>query len=135
MELPDVGTGEFRFPVDNAMISCGWGCYYGHRGTDIQNRYDRWGKVLAADRGVIMQVSYDRWGGNWVKINHNNGWVSYYGHMRSPCPLPVGTVVDKGDEIGDIGMTGLATGPHVHFFLEWQGSRRDACTVLNCSGR
>lgn len=133
MELPEVGTGEFRYPVDNANISCPWGCYYGHRGTDFVNRYDRWGDVKAADRGTIMQVSYDGIGGNWVKIDHHNGWVSYYGHMRAPCPLPVGTVVDKGDVIGPIGMTGWATGPHVHFFLEWQGSRRDACSVMDCS--
>ena len=56
---PDVGTGTFRFPVDNPIISCPWGCYYGHRGTDVQNRYNLWGKVLAADRGVIMKIGYD----------------------------------------------------------------------------
>ena len=131
---PDVGTGTFRFPVDNPIISCPWGCYYGHRGTDVQNRYNLWGKVLAADRGVIMKIGYDGISGNYVIIDHKNGYESYYGHMRVPCPLAVGTVVDKGQEIGDIGMTGLATGPHVHFFINENGNRRDACTILNCNG-
>ena len=128
MEPPNVGTGVFRFPVDNWIISCGWGCYYGHRGTDIQNRYNLWGPVLAADRGVISKVSYDSIGGNWVIIDHNNGMTSYYGHMREPSFLPVGTVVDKGQQIGWIGMTGWATGPHVHFFITVNGERRDACS-------
>ncbi|MCR5794598.1 MAG: peptidoglycan DD-metalloendopeptidase family protein [Solobacterium sp.] len=133
MELPDVGTGIFRFPVDNPHISCGWGCYYGHRGTDVQNRYNLWGDVLAADRGVIIENSYNGIGGNLVVIDHNNGYTSYYGHMREPSFLPVGTIVDKGQVIGHIGMTGWATGPHVHFYLTYNGERRDACTVLNCT--
>lgn len=116
-ELPNVGTGIFRFPVDNAIISCGWGCYYGHRGVDFQNLYNKWDYVHAADRGVISKVAYHYVNGNYVLINHNNGLSSYYGHMRELSPLPVGTVVDKGDIIGRIGMTGYATGPHVHFFI------------------
>ncbi len=133
MEYPDVGTGSFRFPVDNPNISCPWGCYYGHRGTDITNRYEPWGKVFAADRGVIKENSFNYISGNYVIIDHNNGYESYYGHMRVPSPLPVGTVVDKGEVIGDIGMTGRANGPHVHFFINEFGERRDACSgFLDC---
>lgn len=134
---PGVGTGQFRYPVDNAAISCGWGCYFGHKGTDFINMYDSWGEVIAADSGVVETNSYNSVNGWYVRINHNNGYVSYYGHMRSQSDLPVGAIVEKGQVIGQIGMTGYATGPHVHFFLEYNGERHNACEVRDfpsCEG-
>ena len=127
MVLPGTGTGSFRWPVDNPYISCHWGCYYGHRAIDIQNAYDRYGNIYAADRGVIEVNSYNGINGNYIIIDHNNGYETYYGHMNVPSPLEEGTVVDKGDIIGQIGMTGLATGPHTHFFIMYEGERRDPC--------
>lgn len=124
-----IGTGSFRYPVDNAEITCAWGCYYGHRGTDIADAYDRWGDVYAADNGTVKEVGYNSVNGNYIKIDHNNGFVTYYGHMRLPTTLQVGDIVQKGDVIGHIGMTGMATGPHVHFFIEENGERRNACEV------
>lgn len=126
-QLPDVGTGVYRFPVDNPAISCSFGCYFGHEGTDIVNQYDRWGDVYAADTGVIETNSYNSINGNYVVINHNNGYKTYYGHMRELSELPEGTVVTKGQMIGHIGMTGLATGPHVHFMVEVDEKHVDAC--------
>ncbi len=127
LQLPDTGTGTFQWPVDNPHISCQWGCYAGHRAIDIQNAYDRYGNIYAADRGVIEINSYNGINGNYVIINHNNGYETYYGHMNVPSPLAVGTIVDKGDIIGQIGMTGLATGPHTHFFIMYEGERRNPC--------
>ncbi|MBR3357379.1 MAG: peptidoglycan DD-metalloendopeptidase family protein [Solobacterium sp.] len=128
MELPDVGTGTYRWPVNNPIISCGWGCYWGHRGTDIVNEYEPYGDIYAADRGVVEKNEYHYINGNYIVINHNNGFHTYYGHMREPSELEVGTVVDKGQVIGHIGMTGAATGPHVHFFIyEDDETRHDAC--------
>lgn len=118
---PRVGTGVFRLPTDYASVSCDWGCYWGHTAIDVQNRYNKWGSVLAADRGVIVSNTYDGIGGYQVVINHNNGYYTYYGHMARPSPLPIGSVVAKGEYIGDIGMTGLATGPHVHFEIRTGG--------------
>ena len=126
-QLPDVGTGVYRFPVENPAISCGYGCYFGHEGTDIVNQYDRWGDVYASDTGVVEKNSYDGISGNYIVINHNNGYKTYYGHMREQSELQVGTVVTKGQMIGHIGMTGLATGPHVHFMVEVDDKNVDAC--------
>lgn len=129
---PGVGTGSFRYPVDNTGITCMWGCYYGHRGTDFVDQYNAWGDVYAADNGVIEEVGYNSVNGNYVIINHNNGYETYYGHMNVPCILGEGTVVSKGEVIGHIGMTGLATGPHVHMYFKLNGERHDACEFLDC---
>lgn len=131
-EIPGVGTGSFRYPVENVGITCEWGCYYGHRGTDFVDQYNSWGDVYAADNGTILEVGYNSISGNYVKIDHNNGYVTYYGHMNVPCELPEGTVVNKGDVIGHIGMTGQATGPHVHMYFEVNGERENACNIFDC---
>ncbi|MBO7703563.1 MAG: peptidoglycan DD-metalloendopeptidase family protein [Solobacterium sp.] len=127
MQIPGVGTGTFQWPVDNPIISCAWGCYYGHRAIDIQNAYDRYGNIYASDRGTIEVNSYNSINGNYIIIDHNNGYETYYGHMNVPSPLEVGTIVDKGDIIGQIGMTGYATGPHTHFFIMYNGDRYNPC--------
>lgn len=118
---PRVGSGKFTWPVENPSISCPQGCYGGHVGTDIQNRYNLYGKVLAADRGVVEINSYHPINGYYYVINHNNGYWTYYGHMSHPGFFAVGDVVAQGEEIGDIGMTGMATGPHVHFEIRNSG--------------
>lgn len=115
MVIPNVGSGNLRMPVDNAYVSCGWYCYAGHRALDVQNRYNKYGSVKAADRGTIVEVGSGPVTGNYVIINHNNGLWTYYGHMHRPCYYGVGYTVSKGEVIGQIGMTGRATGPHVHF--------------------
>ena len=71
--------------------------------------------------------------GNYIVIDHGNGYQTYYGHMNVPSPLAVGTRVDQGDVIGQIGMTGIATGPHVHFFIIYNGERKNPCDgYLGC---
>ncbi|MBR2685732.1 MAG: peptidoglycan DD-metalloendopeptidase family protein [Erysipelotrichaceae bacterium] len=137
MIIPGVGTGSFRYPVANPHISCHWGCYNNaawgfHSGVDIQNNGNRYGSVLAADRGTIEEVGYNSINGYYVYINHNNGYRTYYGHMASMCYFPVGTNVEKGEVIGQIGMTGAATGPHVHFVIYTGREKHDACIWLGC---
>ena len=133
--IPGVGTGTYRWPVENVIISCYWGCYWGHQAIDIQNAYNKWDKVYAADRGTVIENAYNYISGNYVVIDHGDGYTSYYGHMIAPSPIPVGSVVDKGDYIGDIGMTGRATGPHVHFYIAYNGTKLNPCNgFLDCTG-
>jgi murein DD-endopeptidase MepM/ murein hydrolase activator NlpD len=58
--------------------------------------------------------------GNLVKVQHSNGYVSYYMHL-SRILVHNGQHVAQGDRIGLVGMTGLATGPHLDFRLELHG--------------
>lgn len=127
---PHIGSGHFRWPVDSVSITCGWYCYSGHTATDVQNRYNFYGKVLASDRGTIVENSYTGYNGYYQVIDHNNGYTTYYGHMSGPGFFPVGTVVQQGEEIGNIGMTGFATGPHVHFEIRLNGTRLDPQSVV-----
>ncbi|MEG0076988.1 M23 family metallopeptidase [Anaerorhabdus sp.] len=118
LEIPGNGTGTFRYPIDNPIITCRWGCYSGHKAVDFQNPYNRYGNVYAADRGTVYEVGYTGINGNYMIIDHGNtGYRTYYGHMNKPTDLKVGDRVDKGEVIGQIGMTGKASGPHVHFFI------------------
>jgi len=127
---PHIGSGHFRWPVEVASITCSWYCYAGHQATDVQNRYNFYGQVLASDRGTIVESSYTGINGYYVVIDHNNGYTTYYGHMSGPGFFPVGTVVQQGEAIGNIGMTGYATGPHVHFEIRYQGQRLDPETMV-----
>ena len=133
LQLSGYGTGSFRWPVDNPTITCLWGCYAGHRAIDIQNAYNHYGNIYAADNGVIEEAGYNGINGNYVVIDHQNGYETYYGHMNVPCFYEVGDTVEKGDIIGQLGMTGVATGPHTHFFIMYNDERKNPCDgFLDC---
>ena len=72
--------------------------------------------IFAANNGVVEKADYNYINGNYVVINHNNGYYSYYGHM-SKILVQKGQTVARGEEIGKIGQTGWATGPHTHFAI------------------
>lgn len=70
--------------------------------------------VYAVAGGVVQRAGYDRVGGNRVTILHDNGVVTYYGHLGSILVKP-GNRVETGQQIGSEGSTGVSTGRHVHF--------------------
>jgi murein DD-endopeptidase MepM/ murein hydrolase activator NlpD len=130
--LQGVGSGNFRYPVNNPRITCGWYCYRGHTAIDIVDRYNRYATIVAADRGVIERRSYNSLAGHFVVVNHNNGLKTQYNHMSSPAFYPPGVSVEKGEAIGRVGSTGLSTGPHVHFVIMRNGTRVNPCSYLGC---
>ena len=128
-----IGSGNLAYPVEHPEIICEYGCYAGFESIDFINRYNRWGNVLAVDTGSIKEKGYTDELGNYVIIDHHNGYQSVYGHMYLPCSLEVDTIVRKGDVIGKIGMTGKATGPHLTFSLYKDDVPVNACSALmNC---
>jgi murein DD-endopeptidase MepM/ murein hydrolase activator NlpD len=130
--VPGIGTGKFRWPVDNPVISCRWGCYSGHKAIDIVNIHNQYGNIYAADRGIVKVSGWHYINGYYMVINHNNGFMTQYNHMSRPPFYPVGVAVEKGEIIGRIGMTGWATGPHVHFAIIVNGSEVDPCRYMGC---
>ena len=70
--------------------------------------------IYAVTNGVISEVSYRKQDGNYVCINHNNGYYTCYAHMAKQ-NVVVGQVVERGEVIGFMGHSGWATGTHLHF--------------------
>lgn len=76
--------------------------------------------IYAANSGVVYKKSRDSVNGIYIVINHNNGYYTQYNHMSKAESLSVGDYVEKGQVIGYVGMTGQASGPHLHFAV-WYG--------------
>lgn len=113
---------------------CGTRTYDGHLGTDISTWPFPWHlktnnlvEVVAAESGVIIGKEDGNsdencsWGTgqywNAVYIRHDDGSVSWYGHMKkfSLTNKPVGASVNKGEYLGILASSGYSTGPHLHF--------------------
>jgi murein DD-endopeptidase MepM/ murein hydrolase activator NlpD len=107
-----------------------------HGGTDLSMGGANGKPIHAAAPGKVVEVKTDSDGyGNYVTIDHGNGWYTRYGHMLEKSPLKQGDTVKAGDTIGKVGSTGNSTGPHLHFeVLEGgtgQSNRRDAQPFLD----
>ena len=70
--------------------------------------------VRAAMAGRVSQVGSDDSFGNYVVISHHSGYRTFYAHM-SVVRVKPGAYVGNAERIGDVGSTGLSTGPHLHF--------------------
>jgi murein DD-endopeptidase MepM/ murein hydrolase activator NlpD len=72
--------------------------------------------VMTTADGVVVSAKYSRGEGNCVRIRHNNRMETYYLHLsRFAKGIKPGKQVTQGDVIGFVGMTGLATGPHLDY--------------------
>lgn len=90
-----------------------------HRGIDIgaPNGTD----VLATDAGKVIVAGFGRSYGNYVVIDHGNGYTSLYAHNSRLC-VSVGDTVARGEVIAKVGSTGNSTGPHIHFEISKNGA-------------
>ena len=99
-----------------------------HRGVDYAA--DSGTPVMATSDGVVIHRGPKGGLGNAVEIRHPNGFVTRYGHLRGfPQGITVGTRVKQSDVIGYVGMTGLATGPHLHYEMLRSGRHMDPLSV------
>lgn len=127
-EIPNVGTKNWGWPTNQGYtISSpyGWrvdpidGSRSLHTGLDIAGT-GLGSPVYASDNGTVIKSEYNGSGyGNYIVINHNNGYYTSYAHMNQRISN-VGDVVAKGQVIGYVGQTGRATGPHLHYEA-WYG--------------
>lgn len=86
--------------------------------------------IMATADGVVIHRGPKGQLGNAVEIRHPNGFVTRYGHMSGfRRGINVGTRVHQSDIIGYVGMTGLATGPHLHYEMLRSGRRMDPLSV------
>jgi len=90
------------------------GLWRAHRGIDYAAPLGS--RVLATADGVVEFMGHRGELGNLVVLRHYGRFLTYYGHLHGFADnLSVGSKVQKGQLIGYVGMTGLATGPHVHY--------------------
>lgn len=80
--------------------------------------------------GKVTEVGYDENGyGNYVVVDHGNGYTSLYGHLQK-ATVKQGDTVSAGQQVGVIGSTGKSSGPHLHLRVHKNGQSIDPRTVI-----
>jgi murein DD-endopeptidase MepM/ murein hydrolase activator NlpD len=99
-----------------------------HPGIDIAAPLGTPVRAIAA--GQVIFAGPDSTGAVVVQIEHAPNVISLYGHMQDPPAVKVGDVVATGQVIGSVGVTGITTGPHLHFAISLDGLPIDPSAVL-----
>jgi murein DD-endopeptidase MepM/ murein hydrolase activator NlpD len=97
-----------------------------HNGTDYGAAVGT--PVWAAGDGRVVRSAYNNINGNYVFIQHGNNVITRYLHLHRRS-VSVGDRVRQGQTIGSVGMTGMATGPHLHYEFLVNGAHRNPRTV------
>lgn len=95
------------------------GNYSFHTGVDLGAGYGT--PVYASRSGTVTEAAYGEIYGNYVTINHEDGYSTLYGHMEYST-VSAGQWVSQGEVIGYVGSTGWSTGAHLHFTVYYYGS-------------
>lgn len=127
--VPSVYTGgSMRWPVVGGGNYISQYFHYGHYAIDIAA--DTGTRVMAAAGGVVTFAGWKNNGGGYqVWIAHGSGLYTTYNHM-SAVSVGRGQHVARGQQVGRVGMTGNATGPHLHFEV-WRGPIWDGGVRVN----
>ena len=131
-----------RKPVNNAIMRSGFGgrrhpilgYVKMHTGVDWATAYGT--PIFASGNGVVEKVGPEGGYGKYVRLKHNNGYETAYGHMSAFAKgMEVGKRVRQGQVIGFVGSTGQSTGPHVHYEILVNGRFVDPMRVKLPRGR
>jgi murein DD-endopeptidase MepM/ murein hydrolase activator NlpD len=135
VESPVLGR-NFQWPLQGPITT-----YYGeagplwrtgyHPGLDIGVPVGT--PIRAIADGVVIEAEgdgYNRGYGHYVKVDHGGGLHSLYAHM-SVVSAREGDSVGAGSVLGQVGMTGVTTGPHLHLEVRQDGATRDPLRYIN----
>ncbi len=131
-----------RKPVNNAIMRSGFGSRRHpilgyvkmHTGVDWATPYGT--PIFASGNGVVETAGWEGGYGKYVKLKHNNGYETAYGHMSAFAKgLEVGKRVRQGQVIGFVGSTGQSTGAHVHYEILVNGRFVDPMRIKLPRGR
>lgn len=101
----------------------------GHPGFDISSYVGD--DVFAFTSGTVVHIESGTFGfGKYIVLDHGHGLISLYAHLRS-FSVELGDKIESGEKIGEIGMTGYTTGPHLHFEIHDNGVAVDPKVYLN----
>ncbi|MGB8603201.1 MAG: M23 family metallopeptidase [Rhizomicrobium sp.] len=131
-----------KTPVDGARITSGFGMRFHpvlgftrmHKGVDFGVPIGT--PVMAAGGGTVAFAGWMNGYGNFVLVNHGNGWSTGYGHLsRIGTGIHIGSHVRQAQVIAASGMTGIATGPHLHYEIRLNNQQVNPLTVKMADGR
>ena len=131
-----------RKPVNNAIMRSGFGgrrhpilgYVKMHTGVDWATPYGT--PIFASGNGVVEKVGWEGGYGKYVRLKHNNGYETAYGHMSAYSKgMEPGKRVRQGQVIGFVGSTGMSTGAHVHYEILVNGRFVDPMRVKLPRGR
>jgi murein DD-endopeptidase MepM/ murein hydrolase activator NlpD len=131
-----------RKPVNNAIMRSGFGgrrhpilgYVKMHTGVDWATPYGT--PIFASGNGIVEKVGLEGGYGKYVRVKHNNGYETAYGHMSAFAKgLEPGKRVRQGQVIGFVGSTGMSTGPHVHYEILVNGRFVDPMRIKLPRGR
>lgn len=94
-----------------------WGSF--HAGVDIANAANT--PIVAAMDGVVIDSGPASGFGQWIRLQHEDGTITVYGHMET-LDVSVGEQVTAGQKIAGMGSLGFSTGDHLHFEVHPAGS-------------
>jgi len=122
-----VGEGSFMWPT-SGYISQRY--YWYHRAVDIASSGNP--VIVASQGGTVVAAGWNGGGyGNYVLINHGNGYTTLYAHMLSnSIVVSPGQVVKQGQKLGLMGSTGRSTGTHLHFEIKSSTGNIDPLSIL-----
>ncbi|MEZ5794698.1 DUF5930 domain-containing protein [Albidovulum sp.] len=101
-----------------------------HEGVDLAGSYGS--PIYATADGVVVHAGWSSGYGNLVKIRHQFGIETRYGHM-SKIRVHVGQKISRGERIGDMGSTGRSTGTHLHYEVRVNGSAINPMTYIKAA--
>jgi murein DD-endopeptidase MepM/ murein hydrolase activator NlpD len=131
-----------RKPVSNAIMRSGFGSRRHpilgyvkmHTGVDWATPYGT--PIFASGNGMVEKVGLEGGYGKYIRLKHNNGYETAYGHMSAYAKgLEPGKRVRQGQVIGFVGSTGQSTGPHVHYEILVNGRFVDPMRIKLPRGR
>ncbi|MGL9759334.1 MAG: M23 family metallopeptidase [Wolbachia sp.] len=101
-----------------------------HKGVDYAAKLGT--PIHAAAEGVIEYIGKNGGYGNYIKIKHNNKYSTCYAHIsKFSSNIKLGSKVKQGQVIAYVGSTGVATGPHLHYEVIYNGKHIDPLTIAH----
>ena len=131
-----------KTPVDGARITSGFGMRFHpilgysrmHKGVDFGVPIGT--PVMAAGSGIVQQEGRLGGYGNFMMVNHQNGYSTAYGHLSRFAPgIHVGSRVRQGQVIAYSGNSGMSTGPHLHYEIRVHDMQVNPAAVKVATGR
>ena len=101
-----------------------------HEGTDLASAYGT--PIYATADGVVTYAGWENGYGRLIKIKHDFGVETRYGHL-SATRVEVGQRVSRGDRIGDMGNSGRSTGTHLHYEIRLSGTAVNPMTFIKAA--